>query len=284
MSLFRRAGQEITRLIASAAAPAAEAARVLGFTKDVSGTPQFWARSPDFARQVSGVECNIFDRPLVPHALDDEFESTVLNAAWTPAGGLVAGAINPYAAPASAIYQLHTNRRPSWIMLQSGGALIKPMTIVGNFFVWVRASFNARVATAPVNNDAGVRLDISTNPYDVNNIVSISLNEQDAGTVQAEFSETEGGVFTVIGNTRNMFSGVDGAQPIEAVGIQKIGGNYHGWCFSRCGSALYMGVTAFAPAIGTCALSTASASVAAPGPMIVGYDFIRFKEGALYLP
>lgn len=291
-SYIRRAGQELTRLIARATNPNAETDIVTGYAKPIgpasalSRPAQLFARSPDYPRQVSGTECNIFSRPLEPHAYDDEFESTTLDPAWTAVAPLVPGNLDPYSTLGNQLYQLHTDRRASWIMVQGlGGVTIsKQIAFAGDFFVWMRGSFNARTALSPVNNDAGVRLDLSTDPRDTNNLVAMSINEQDAGTIQAEFSTVVGGAITVVGNTANMFSGTAGLQAIEAVGIQKIGTTYHGWAFGRGGHGIWLGSTVFAPAIGTCGLVFPGVSTAAPGVMIQGADFVRFKESSTWLP
>lgn len=293
-SFFRRAGQKITRLLAVAADPGAESDRVIGYAKNVGIAEQLFARSPDFARQVSGVECNIFDRPLSAHALDDEFESTVLDPSWTMGGiALTANAINPYAGNPIA-YALHTNYRPSWLMTQAsifgGTRFSKDISSISanDFFAWFRGSFNTRFGGV-LNNDAIVSLDLTADPWDVDNRVSIQLNETDAGIIQAEFFITVGAVTTSIGTTQNQISaGFSWAQPIEAAGIQKIEvagvPTYHGWVFGRNGSAIWLGSATYAAAISVASLGVVNSSGAAPGAPLVGFDFIRFKESSVWLP
>jgi len=228
-SFFRRAGQDLTRLFKSLADPSAESERVVGYAKDVGGVAQLFARSPDYPRQVSGVECNIFDRPLVPHPLDDEFESTTLDPTWTMSGTvLTENAINPYGSTPS--YALHTNYRPSWLMLQAstsaGTRFSKDISSIsaGDFFVWFRGSFNERWDGIG-NNDGLISLDLTASPWTGGDRVSMQLNAPDPGTVRAEFFITVGGsTTTTIGVTRNQSSGgFTWLQPIEAAGIQKIG-------------------------------------------------------------
>lgn len=296
-SYVRRAGAEVLRVIASAAAPAAEAGRVLLWGKSVGppsdGVPQLFARSTDGARQVSGIESNLWDRPLVAHPFDDEFDSTVLNPAWVAEAGLwVQGAIDPYQAYAAGNvrFELHTQRRPSWMMIQApadaGNKRInKPIAgMPANYFVWMRASFATRLNTAPTDNDFTLNLILSTSPYDNTNRINISVNETDNGTIYAEMAKTEGGAFTLIADTIDLFGAQADMQAIEAVGMQKIGTTYHGWAFGRNGSAIYMGSSVFAPTVGTVAIEVLNSVTTAPGTMVTGLDFVRFKNGALYLP
>jgi hypothetical protein len=285
-SFIRRAGAEVLRTIARTLDPAAEAARIQLYSKAVGTVPQMFAREIDSPHQISGIESSLWDRPLVPHALDDEFESTVLSPSWTVSGAVPAqGGIDPFA---SAIdrYELHTDRRPSWLMIQTGGTQFsKDITsLPANFFVYARASFSQRVASVP-NNEATVQLDIGPNPYDLNNRVSMYMNESDASTIQAEYLTVNAGAVTSINVSRDMFVTRSQLQSIEAVGIQKIGNTYHGWVFGGNGASIYMGSAGFAGlAVQFATIRFVSGGVTAPGYVIMGIDFMRFKEGALFLP
>jgi hypothetical protein len=291
MTWFRRAGQEITRIIQSAAAPGAISDVVTGFAKAVAGTDgvaQFFARSPDFSRQVSGTGCNIFDKPLEPDPHDDEFDSTTLDPAWQFSGGWTQGGINPFAAPVgNALYELHTERRPSWLMVQapisSAYRIWKPISFAGDFFMWARGSFNLRSASI-TNNDPNVAFGLSTNPFDANNSILVQINESDANVMSAVFTTVIGGAGTNVQRTRNLFATNSGGQPIEAVGLQKIGTTYHAWVFNRSGNAIWLGSATFNPTVASVFMVLFNASNAAPGIVISGVDFIRFKEGSTFLP
>lgn len=288
-SIARRASAELLRTIAQTLDPGPEADRALMYAKAVGGTPQFFVRSPDYPRQVSGIECNIFDRPLEPHALDDEFDSTTLDPSWTVTGAaLTPNAIDPYSITGAA-YALHTNYRPSWLMVQPEGGTSTRWTkdissIAGNdFFVWMRGSFNLR-SSAVANDDALLSVDLSTASWDPNNRVTVHLNESDVNTVQAQFFKREGGILTSVGDTANMFVSQLGMQPIEAVGMTKIGNTIHGWAFGASGHAIYLGALTFAPTIASASLVGFASVNTAPGVMLVGFDFIRFHEGSAWLP
>jgi hypothetical protein len=233
---------------------------------------------------------NIWDKPRSPHPYDDEFESTALDGAWSWDGNPgTAGNIDPYATFVGDLrYELHTNRRRSWIMMQPstvGTRLLKTVTFTTNMFVWTRLSFNARSTVTPVNNDSTIALDLGlVTGWTLNDRVAILLNEQDAGTIQCEFFKVEGGTLTSLGTTADLFGTVTDAQPIEAVGIQKLGTTYHGWAFTGAGSALWMGSTVWTGSIGTVTIATINAAATSPGNMIVGADFIRFVTSSVWLP
>ncbi len=296
-NFFRRGAAEILRTIAQAVDPASEANRTLLYSKNLGVSPgvvpQFYARSTDGARLISGIEKNLWDRPLVAHQYDDEFDSTTLDPAWIQeAGAWSAGGIDPYQAYAAGDtrYELHTDRRPSWMMIQAPAnaanqRINKPIAgMPANFFVWFRASFQTRLNTAPTDNDFTLNLILSTSPYDNTNRINVSVNETDNNAIYAEFAKTEGGVFTLGSNTPNLWGAQADLQAIEAVGMQKIGTTYHAWAFGRNGSAIYMNSMTFMPTIGTVAIEVLNSVSGAPGTQVVGVDFVRFKDGALYLP
>jgi hypothetical protein len=232
---------------------------------------------------------NIWDKPRSPHAYDDEFESTTLDGAWSWGGNPgTAGNIDPYATFVGDLrYELHTNRRRSWIMMQptsTGTRLTKSVTFTTNMFIWSRMSFNARSNTTPVNNDTTLTLDLSLATWATNDRVFMNINEQDAGTIQAEFFKAEGGVFTSIGTTEDLYGTAADAQPIEAIGIQKLGTTYHGWAFTAAGSALWLGSTTWTGSVASTSIGMLNAAATSPGNMIVGADFVRFVTSSVWLP
>lgn len=287
-SFIRRAGANVLRTIARTLDPIAEADRVQLFSKTVGDAPQLFVRSPDYPRQVSGIECSIWDRPLVPHALDDEFESTVLDPSWTISGVTQQGGIDPFNNPPNSAYELHTDRRPSWLMIQptSGGILFsKDISSIsgGDFFVYARFSMGTR-STAPANNEATIQLDLGGPVYDLANRLSFYYNESDASIYQAEYLTVVGGVNTSVARSRNIYSGGTGMATIEALGLQKRGNVFDAWAFTGAGTALWLGSTAYNLATDTVHLRFGNVTNVNPAYMIHGVDFCRFKEGALFLP
>lgn len=287
-SFTRRTGANILRTIARVLDPAAETAKAQLFSKNVGGTPQMFVRSPDFPRQISGLECSIWDRPLTPHALDDEFDSTTLNPAWTTGGaGWTNGGIDPFlsSAAGNALYELHTQRRPSWLMVQpqtSPAFITKNISSIsgGDFFTWCRVSNELRVS-AVADQESAIIFSLINNSL---NNVNIIIGPNGANNITATFYRFVAGVVLQIGQTRNMFNGTSGMQPIEGCGIQKIGTNYHGWAFTGAGAAIWLGTTNVAFAVPSLSPQFYSSQTANPGNRISGIDFVRFKEGAVFLP
>jgi len=282
---IRRAGAHILRSLARALDPAAANDEIQLYAKSVGGTPQLFVRSPDFARQVSGIECSIWDKPLVPHPLDDEFESTTLDPAWTISGPAVQGGIDPFTNPASdQPYELHTQRRPSWLMVQPTASIIFSKNISsisnGNYFVYARFSLGMRY-TSPANNEATVQLDIGAPTYDLNNRISLYFNESDAGTYQAEFLMVTAGATVAAGRTRSTVNVNSGMPAIEAVGIQKRSNTYDAWAFTGAGTALWLGQISTSMTANTVHLRFGNVSNGAPAYLIHGCDFVRFKEGVV---
>lgn len=292
-SQARRAGAEFLRTIAQALDPGGESERSLLYAKDVQGTPQFFAKDPNFAHQVSGTECNFWSRPLTASAYDDEFDSIILDPSWTQGGtwSAVEGGLDPYAGfslPDGAEWALHTNYRQSWLAVQppsdETSTLDKAINFAGDFFVYARFSTTLRSA-AISDNEASCYLALSSDPWDANNQVYVKIGPSGATNNSARFARVVGGVFTQIGITSNMFSVSTGLQAIEAVGITRRGTTFDGWAFGASGGSIWLGSTIVAAVAATRAqLGFQTTVTTNPGNKIVAVDFIRFREGSTWLP
>jgi len=294
-SIARRAGAKLLQTIAGVLDPAAEADRALLYAKRVGDAPQFFIRSPDFPRQISGNGCNFWDKPLVPSAYDDEFDSTTLSPSWTrfssTGAGWSQGGINPYASFTSgdARYELHTQRRPSWLMVQppnDGGfvSLRKTIAPAGDFFAWIRASINLRASTTAVSESA-LQLQISTNPFDANNRVYVKMGPDTAtNTNFVRFYRVQGGSSLQISNTANEYAPPNGMQPIEAIGITRRGTSFDAWAFGGSGTSIWLGTTTLAITPGTIAIDFITTEDTSPGNRICGVDFFRYRDGGTWLP
>lgn len=233
---------------------------------------------------------SIWDTPATPNANDEEFDTgSSLAAAWaTSEGAISATAIDPYAGFAAGDSRISVNtRRASWYMVQpqSGQTLAISKLFVpsATYAAWFRGSFSHRT-TAAINNDQTLGLILTENPYDTADRLEIFLNESDAAVIQVEFQQVVGGVVTSIGTTAN--KAANDQTVFEGCLIQRTAANtYHGWALTNNGSALFVGTTTtFTPTIGRIGLKAICASVAAPGNMIVGFDFLRVVDGAVFLP
>lgn len=227
--------------------------------------------------------------PAVPHPYDDEFNvGTILGAPWTISNGSVGGtAPDPYASFNVGDSRIsHNVQRKHWLMVQpvaNNTELAITRTIPGmptDFAVLMRGCFWHRT-TAAINNDFSFALMLSTAPYDASNRVIFNINDADAGIIQAEYGRSVGGVFTSVNTTANIAANDHTA--IDVVLIQKIGTTFHGWCWTNNGGGIYLGSQTFAGTIGTAGFWATNNSVAPPGNMYAGVDFIRFYNG-IYTP
>jgi hypothetical protein len=235
----------------------------------------------------------VWAKPLIGHEYDDDFdEGATLDPAWEITTGSVgAAAIDPYAAFATGDSRISVNaRRSNWLMLQpvaNGVELLitKPIPDVpSDFAVWMRGCFNHRAAVEPVNNDFTFGLTLSADPFDESNRITVYINESDAGIIQVSFDKKVAGVGTTIGTTIDLAA--NDQTPFEGVLMQRFGGTntYHAWAITNGGCCVYLGSTTFSPAVARVGFFAQNAATTAPGNMIVGVDFIRFVEGATFLP
>lgn len=242
------------------------------------------ARSPRLER------ADPVDRPLIPSAYDDEFESNVLDGSWTRVGIWDdVNAIDPGASfnNTGTRWSLNgsvagTGRR-SWMMLQAdptwNNTIRKAITYPSEYFIWARLSFNYLNA-GQVNNDSNIRLNIGE-PVS-GHYIDIALNESDGNTVQVEFSYNQGTPTTIALSNNVGGIGNTGGQAGHIVGIQRLSGTYHGWFMSAAGNWIWMGsqvYTGNAPTHADLRFQTTTAANNAIG----GFDFIRYKAGR-FLP
>ncbi len=283
-SSHRRGGAEIAKFL-GASDPSVDSSAAQLYAKTEAGAVRLF--SMDSAGTVNRVrrQFSIWDKPLVAHAYDDEFELATLDASWTPNVTLVTG-IDPYAAfgAANTRCEIHT-RRKSWMMIQppatgGGSQITKTTTLQTNQFVWMRGSSNYRLNTAPTNNDMSLVLQLYA---DASNYVQLFITESDASVLQVEYIRLLAGVSTSIAVTVDKYVSQSEIQEIQAVGFQKIGTTYHGWAFSET-MALHLGSTTFTPTVTATNLIVTNAVSTAPGNAIMGIDFIRFVNSATFLP
>lgn len=229
----------------------------------------------------------VIDPPLIPNALDDEFDlAGGLNAAWVKTGTFdLVTPIDAYAnfAGVTGARIDHNSIRPSWLLVQcpANSAVPNIYKVVApptNAFYWVRGGFTFRNASAPVNDSQwGFGL------YDATfaNGVTIKLNE--AGTV----NQIRAGFFGITASalTSSFLTTMDGAVGAQAgvfyhgVGIQKRGTTYDGWLLSTSGTWQWLGSIVHATAFTKAPIYFSNSVTTAPGCGIVGIDFFRVRDG-----
>ncbi len=235
---------------------------------------------------------NLAQKPITPHAYDDEFEGSL--SAWAIGGSQVATEIDPYAGFTTATewrYSLNS-KRPSWLMVQPAatGAYIdilhKAITIPTDLLVWARVTFNRRNA-AVAANDCSIGFGLcasSAGAPDGTNKVAIYFNEADASDIAAQYNVANGGADTVV---EYGFGSGAGTAMVDAayMALQKLGSNVHFWIAGAGGNWLYLGTVAYSGAtMDRVFITAANATNTGPGNMILGLDFIRFSATSKLLP
>ena len=233
------------------------------------------------------LEGHLWEKPASPHALDDEFEDTVLDPAWdlTISHDYVSG-LDSYDFPSPARVSIHTDHRRSWLMTQGNtGWFTKSYTLPTNCLIWARMRFDRRVTKIAGDQRCGI-LFASTNGGVVNfqNSLRLWLSEFQSGE-PVMFDRYQSGVFAEIAQTNDSLS--TRVKCIEYVMIHKVGSTFHAWCMGQSGEKIYIGSTAFAgdeplDRVGFYMESAATAS--SPGYPSMGIDFLRIVESATYLP
>lgn len=248
---------------------------------------------------------------ITPHAADDEFTGPALDASWVQTGftALDFGTRpNPYV-NSTAHYASFENRRDpdnsaqtSWLRVQPstgtplGSGIWKPLdsaafggAVPTDLLVWARMNFAARNATAMAGGDYTVGLTMfleSGSGFELARHATIALNDtQITQSVKARFWGNDGGVTTVQDSqaqddavTHEMLPGFDGY-----VALQKIDLTFHAWVIEP-GRRIYMGALVLPEEPNALALWWSNTNTGSPGTMIYDNDFVRFYEGADWIP
>jgi hypothetical protein len=229
---------------------------------------------------------NIWNKPASPHALDDEFESTVMDLSWDYAPGALdfATPIDPYASGVTpSRVEIHTDRRPSWLTMQRGTTISKVYTFPTNFLAWVRFAPYI-TTTAKVNGDYYCALYLmATDAGLADNANAIRLMCRSwSATNSVEYTKSENGGFPVISVIADTLTR---GLSYEYVGIHKIGATYHAWAMTAVGIRTYMGSTTWAGAGTLDRIAVVmGGNETVPGSPIHAIDFLRVVESATYLP
>lgn len=244
----------------------------------------------------TGYRGTIWNYPASPHPYDLEFEEDLPDGwIWIGASGSTSGTeIDPYEKFANGACRYDINyRRRSWMMLQpnadgTGYGFYRDVTgeFTGDFFVWFRGSFSSRMSVNPINNDASITFGVMQSvPPSITDRVDVSMNEQDPGTIQFTFDKSQGGTSTSIVGYDYYVSAPAQMNPVEALGIHKVGTKYHAWAFTSNGTSQYMGSHTWTGSINYLWFRVNNAGVSTnPGNMILGVDFIRFITGSKWMP
>ena len=227
---------------------------------------------------------NIWNKPSVPHALDDEFDSTTLDPSWDYSGSIdFVTPIDPYVTVAGDTrVEIHTDRRPSWMTIQKSLVLSKAYTLPTSCLIWARWAPFIDPSKASGEYYCGIAFSASSGGiHDGSNQVRLYLRgwENTEGVI---FDKAELGGFPGVASisetsTRGL--------AYEYICLHKIGGTFHAWALTSVGVRTYLGSTTFLGAGTLDRVSlVAAGSGTNPGTVIHAIDFFRVVESATYLP
>jgi hypothetical protein len=230
-------------------------------------------------------EGHLWEKPATPHALDDEFEDTVLDPAWNINGVVNYVAIDPYTdADVNTRVQIHTDHRRSWLMMQgTGNRLTKDYTLPTNCLMWARVRFDSRSTKGSSETYCG--LDICATVGGAQSVTNyMRLMVADTGTGRnVAFRKVQSGSSTVVASTDTGLS--TRVTCIEYLLLHKLGSTYHAWCMGQSGEKIYVGSTTFAGDETIDQVGLVLGGIGAvPGSAVAGVDFFRVVESATYLP
>jgi len=239
----------------------------------------------------SQVESNLWYPPETAHEHDIEFDSANLPAGWVESFTRSVDSIDAYDTSLTTgdpRVLVNPPTRRSWYLIQmpsnnTSQYLHKNIgSLPSNFLAVARMKFNQN-NSASVNNDATLGIvfaEDSAGSVDGSNQISILLNEQDAGTTQADFNSLVGGVFTSHATSTDIDQ-----QPnaLAYAALHKIGDTYHGWIGTETGNWIYLGSFTNSFSLVHVGFKLINNSAAAPGQMVVGSDFMRFYETDTFL-
>lgn len=245
-------------------------------------------------------ESNLWTPPETPHAMDDEFDSSTVDPDWsvynstdTASGSFSFGSVDAYDTTFTSgnilRAELNGDSRRSWLIMQppSGKSfyVTKAYSPPTNLLVIARMRFSQRYDEAlSSDSNTGIALiadDGSGLPDVAQDKVGLYLKVGAAGVVRAGLDSVVGGVWS----GENTTTDVDQqGQALEYLALHKIGTDVHGWVGTNAGNWIYLGsksVSAFT--VAHVGFYIRAASTSAPGVMVGGADFIRFKETTNFL-
>jgi hypothetical protein len=228
----------------------------------------------------------LWEIPDSPHALDDEFENSVIDPAWDVGGAYdYATPIDPYDnAVGTSRVDIH-GTHPSWLMAQGSMYYSKvfPGGLPTNVLIYARMRWGRDLSESNGESEIDLWFGASSGGnYDGANMMAIAISEWTGGEYAKGFYRS-GGSFPRWGSpTASMYN--EGTA-LEYVALHKIGSTFHGWVMGNGGNRFYLGSSTFGGGgtldrIGF----TLTGSLNTPGKIVSGIDFIRVVETATFIP
>ncbi len=232
----------------------------------------------------------LIKKPTSPSQWDDEFDTSDIQSKWSmtnQAGGsfIAVDTLDPNNTSAETHHRYsHNKYRPSWLMVQPAVRAVSSSPTLNGFqqslvglptdcFMYARVRRSERMG-AISNGDGEIAMRIASADSSDYFLLWFDVSTNiDEGMVSRNVSNA----FTNMGIVRNYFGRNN---PLEYLGIQKIGNTFHGWLGTSGGNWVWGGSNTWGsnPFV-TVNLEFNCVSSSSPGRMIVGYDFFRVFTG-----
>jgi hypothetical protein len=239
----------------------------------------------------AGIESNLWAPPEIPHAQDDEFDQSTIDAAWSvyaktdaSAGSFSFDSIDAYdtSFTSGTVLRaiLNGDNRPSWLQLQvpstKAFSVTKAYTFPTNVLILARLRF-AQYYSSTTDEDGKIGIGFweDDSGVDLDNGLELYLNEPDSGAIRAEYAKRTSGTPSGVTNTTDVDAQ---GQALEYVAIHKIGTTYHAWVGTASGNWIWLGSQSDSRTFGHVGFLLSNATNTTPAPRVVGVDFIRFFE------
>jgi hypothetical protein len=230
------------------------------------------------------LEGHLWEKPASPHALDDEFEDTVIDPAWITGTHDYVTPIDPYVVVGTPRVHIHTDQRRSWLACQGhSGGFLKTFTLPTNCLIWARMRFD-RQGTKSAGDQYAIIYFYATTAgvSSATNNVRLWLSES-AATERVVLDRTQSGAHNEVAATNNSLP--TRVKCIEYLMLHKVGSTFHAWCMGQSGEKIYVGSTTHTgdETLDRVGFGLGGAETS-PGSPITGIDFFRVVESATYLP
>lgn len=227
----------------------------------------------------------LWEIPETPHALDDEFEGSVIDPAWDVNTLDYVTPIDPYANVAGNRGNIN-DTHPSWLMTQGTIVCSKafPGGLPTNCLIWARMRWSRDLTESNSESEIALWFGASSGgQYDNSNQIGVYVSEWLAGEY-AEGYYRNGASFPRWGP--NTVAMQNEGTAIEYVAVHKVGAVYHGWVMGNGGNRFYLGSINESVVPGTLDRIgfTMTGSLVSPGKIVSGIDFFRVVETGTFVP
>lgn len=221
---------------------------------------------------------------------NDEFNTSIIDPNWTLSemtGGTTvtpASDVNAYDTSfTSGSPRLTQNpeTRRSWLLMQPPSNstryfLNKTYTFPTNVLIVSRLRFSQRLTITALDHWVGLMISESSGGLpDVDNTLSTILCRSESNLLRGSYENISAGSPSIVNET---YFDLGSGHPLQYAALHKIGTTYYSWLGTVSGNWIYMGSVTTARSFDRVGVGISNTSNTAPGPSVLGVDFIRFYE------